>query len=232
MKNIKRYIGLVIFILLFTGCGKKMFVIDKLRNNTANTTQITNYLEGNILTISLPEDIENLVSYLPKDNMTVRLRLSIPNIEDVVYISIKADNEFNINKLLIRANSKDDLDANLNKDMFLFEPSKEQDIVIVQLYMPSVYLYNNLHNLKVEYAYKRDLRVLQDSLNANFIRFRYYVKDIKKYDDIEAETPQYTNQKDFCVDNGLDQTFLDQVNNLNTNRVDKEVISKLKGMCE
>jgi len=216
--------------IVFSACGvsTNFLRFGELDNDVANKGKIINNFDKDILTVETHEDTESMSIILPKDNMTVRFRIKVANIEDVLYMNIVDEGEFNINKLIRRVSDLQELD--LNQDGWMFEPSVEKGIITLQLYIPEIYMYNRQYNPKLVFSYKRNSRALQDSIDLHFIKDRYYPsKDKDGY-----EIPKYGDLKEYCdaTNNGLSDTFIQELDKLNQNRVDKKTIQNLRELCQ
>jgi len=225
----KNIIITTVIALFLNGCiSTNIFKFGELDNNVANKKNIINNFEGKTLTIDLSSNIETLSVILPKDNMTVILRLKIPNIEDVLYMNISDGSGFKINKLIRRVSSLNQLDK--QQDGWVFEPSEEKGIIKLQLFIPEIYLYNSQYNPKLMYSFKRGSRSVQDSIKMNFIRQNYYVS----HDKNGHEQPNYTTLNNYCkkTSTSVSDNFNTQINQLNKNRVDGTFIEELKGVCK
>jgi len=225
----KKVFLLILVLFILGGCSSKINIFnnDELKDKVANKNKIINHLEGNILNLTIYPNTEKLVVFLPKDNLTLRIKLKVPNIEDVLYLKIISNDEFNINKIIRRVEKIDKLD--LNQDGFMFEPSKEKDVITLQLYMPMIYLYKSKYNLTLDYAFKRENRSIKDTISFVFIRQKYY----PTLDKNGYEIPKYATLKQYCKDSKQDLSieFYNQIDMLNSNRVDEKLKNKLRGLC-
>ena len=215
--------------LFFSACvSTNLLRFGELDNDVANQGEIINNFNEDILTIEAQEDIETISVILPKDDMTVRVKIKVANIEDVLYMNIVDHSEFNINKLIRRVSDLNELD--INQDGWMFEPSIEKGIVTLQLYLPSVYLYNSKFSPQLLFSYKRGSRALQESIQFNFIRQQYY----PAHDENGYEIAQFGTLEKYCegTGDGISENFLNQIDQLNSNRIDEKTINKLKGLCQ
>lgn len=219
----------VISILLFSGCSSNVLVFDELGDSVANKESVVNNYEGTILNLETYEDTETMSVVLPKDNMTLRVKIRVANIEDVLYMNlVESSGGFDINKLLRRVSSLDEL--SLTQDGWLFEPSVDKGVITLQLYLPSIYLYQNLYAPKLIFSYKRSARSLQESIQFNFIKQNYFVSS----NDDGFEVPKYGDLEEYCreTEKSVDGNFTLQIERLNTNRVDEDMITNLRGLCK
>lgn len=227
----KNIILTVLTIVIFSGCfsvSTNLLRFGELDNDVANQEEIVNNFEGTILKVETSPDTENLSVILPKDNMTVRVRVKVANIEDVLYMNIVSNDEFKIDKIIRRVSSLDELD--LDQDGWIFEPSVEKGVVTLQLYLPSIYLYSSQYNPTLLFAYKRNSRSMQESIKFNFIRQYYF----PTHDEDGKEIAAYGGLEKYCLEGGknLGEEFNLQIENLNNNRVEQELKTKLEGICE
>lgn len=221
MKKILYIAGTLLLVFAISGCStKNVSVLDK----EVAKESYKNYFDKKFYTVVLPEDTESFLFYLPKDDMNVRLKLKISNLEDIVYIKIVDDSPFNIDKILRGVSDIEKL--GYRQDGYMFEPSVEKDIVTVSLYIPSVYLYDSKYRPKLVYAYKRDGRVLVDSIQLNFVKKRYFVE--KKG---TREDPKYTNIEGYCKENKIEKRYFDELGEINKDRIDEEFIKELEKLC-
>lgn len=225
----KNILIVVLSTFLLTGCFKSnILLFGELDEQVANEGKIINNFDGTVLNIETTPDTEIVSVVLPKDDLTLRVRIKVANIEDVLYMNLESTGSFAINKLIRRVSSLDELD--LQQDGWVFEPSVEKGVITLQLYLPSVYLYNSIFNTKLLFSYKRSSRALQESIKFHFIKQKYYVSQ----NDDGFEIPQYTSPEKYCeeVNGALNDNFYTQIEQLNINRVQQETIDKLKGMCQ
>jgi len=226
-----KYISIAIFtIFIFSGCfsTKNILKTDELGDDVANQDKIINNLQGSILTIATTADTEVMSVVLPKDDLTLRIKIRIPNVEDVLYMNIVSNDDFKLNKLIRRVESFKEL--NPNQDGWFFEPSVEKNVVTLQLYLPAIYLYKTQFRPKLNFAYKRSERALQDSIQFNFIRQQYY----PTHDDNGYEVAKYGSLSDYCLETGkgVNTNFYNEIDMLNKNRVSSDLKDELRGICQ
>jgi len=228
MKNIIIKSLLVSILFLLNGCSTKIFQeVDKLQQPVANIKNATNHFTSNTYDLFLNEDIEDVSVYLPKNTTTLRVMIEIANIEDVVYMKLIDDSSFSIDKVLRRVENIDKL--GYEQDGYVYEPSVLKNIIVLQLYVPSIYLYNNLYKPKLVFAFKRNSRTIQEKMNFYLIKQRLssVVKD-EKY-----EVPFYSNVKEYCDHNNtLENSFSVELSEVNEERVDEEFVTELKRLCK
>jgi hypothetical protein len=220
----------VITVFIATGCFStgNVFKFGELDNDVANQDQIINNHNGSILALETTSDTEVMTVILPKDDLTLRIRITAPNIEDVLYMNIVSNDDFKINKIIRRVSDISELD--LEQDGWVFEPSIEKNVIILQLYLPSIYLYTTQFRPTLNFSYKRSSRSLQDSIKFNFIRQNYYAT----HDDNGHEIAKYGTLEKYCEDtsNGVSENFLNQIDLVNKKRVGDELENKLRGVCQ
>ena len=165
---------------------------------------------------------------LPKGGMKLHLYLEIANVENVLYVKLSDDSDFMVDKIVRRVATSKELEP--NEDLYLFEPKIYKNKLLLQLFVPEIYLYNGKYETEISLAYKRDGRVLMDHIELVLAREKYYVSANKK----DHEIPSFTTLSQFCKNpdakapNGLDE----EIKKLNTNRVDKKFITKLENLCK
>ncbi|MCK5294089.1 MAG: hypothetical protein KAJ49_05505 [Arcobacteraceae bacterium] len=226
----KNIIFTILTIFVFTGCfsEKNLVIFDELGDDVANQGKIIDNLSGSILTVYTSSDTESMSMVLPKDDLTIRIKIEIPNVEDILYMNIVSTDDFKINKLLRRVSTLNELST--NQDGWTFEPSVEKDVVILQLYLPSIYLYTTQFRPTLNFSYKRSARSLQESIKFNFIKQSYYAT----HNEDGYEVPKYGNLDEYCAetDNVVSETFLNQIELLNKNRISDDTKDKLRGICQ
>jgi len=226
----KNIILIVFTIFTLSGCfsATNLLNFDELGDDVANKGEIINNLNGSVLTIETSSDTESMSIVLPKDDITMKIRVKVPNVEDVLYMNIVSTDGFKINKLIRRVGNLTELD--LNQDGWVFEPSVEKDIVILQLYLPSIYLYTTQFRPTLNFSYKRSSRSLQDTIKFNFIRQKYY----PTHDSTGYEVARYGDWDKYCEEtgNGISENFINQIDLLNKIRVSDEEKDKLRGICQ
>jgi len=216
---------ILLSILFFTACSGKKDVDNRLNKSIIVKDNYINHFKEDYLVIDLSEDIEELITYLPKANINVRIRLHIANIEDVLYVKLIDDSEFAINKLIRRVADIAFLSKGI--DGFIYEPSIEKNILILQLYIPHIYMYNGSYKPKLLLSYKRNSRAVQESIQLNFAYQNY---EVQNNDD--EQTPSYLDVKTFCENgNNIEPRFLEDIDRLSKQRDLGEVKTKLRRLC-
>lgn len=215
--------------IFLSGCfSSNLLKFGELDKDVANKGTIINHFEGSILDVEVKEDTEAMNILLPKENLTVRLKVKVTNIEDVLYMNIVDKSDFKINKILKRVASLEQLE--LTQDGWMFEPSIEKGVVTVQLYMPAIYLYKSTYQSNLLFSYKRSGRSIQESIGLNFSKQYYFpTKDENGY-----EEPAFDTLKEYCATtgNGVGDEYLSQINRLNPNRIKPELRKTLQGICD
>jgi hypothetical protein len=225
----KNIFFIVLVALFLNACvSTNILRFGELDTDTANKDEIINNFEGNILNLEVPEDIERMSLIVPKDNLTLRVKIKVANIEDVLYMNIIDNSKFSVNKLIKRVSDINELD--IKQDGWMFEPSIEKGMITLQLYLPEVYLYNSQYNPKLLFSYKRGSRALQETIQFNFVKQHYFPSkdedgyEIAKFDDL----PVYCEQ----TGKGVSEEFINQIEQLNPNRVGDDLKQTLQGICE
>ena len=207
---------------LLSGCSSTSYN-QELVQNVGKTEFVTHYTTPTF-TIHTSEDVESVVAYLPEDTTTIRIKMKVANLEDIVYMKLVDESSFSIDKVLRRVDDMQKL--GLEQDGYMYEPSVEKNIITMQVFVPSVYLYNSKYQPKLVYAYKRNSRVLQDSIKLTFLKKRYSI-----HHENHMEYPSYTNVEEYCKNNTISKEYFDQLFELNTNRVDEEFVKELRALC-
>jgi hypothetical protein len=227
---LKNIIVFLVVLFIFGGCGaSNLLKFGELDKAVAqNDKPVRNLFNDRVLSVDVPEDIEDLSIYLPKKSTTVRLKLNIANIEDVLYMKLTDESDFNVNKLLKRVSDIEEL--GLEQDGFMFEPSVQKDVIILQIYVPSIYLYDNSYEPMLTFSFKRSSRAVQEKIKFYFVRQYYYVTNNEE----DQEVPAYGNLAEYCekVELGAPQEFTNELEKLNQNRVGEEFRTKLQGICQ
>ncbi len=215
-----------IALLFLSGCGAKV-TVDELAQPVGKNDNFINHFNKDIFEVYTPEDIEDVVLYLPKDTTVVRVKMSVSNIEDVIYMKLVDESGFAIDKVLRRVENITDL--GLKQDGFMYEPSVEKNIVTLQIYVPSIYLYEKIYKPKLIFSFKRNSRSVQESVNLYLMKERYSVNDKNKK---RHEKPFYSDVKDYCrAGNKINPDFKTELDRVNTNRADSEFLTEIRILC-
>jgi hypothetical protein len=228
---IRYLITFLVALVFFSGCGaSNLLKFGELDKAVAtNDKPVRNLFDSNSsFNVYLTEDVEDAVVYLPKENTTVRLEINIANIEDVLYMKLTDESEFNINKLIRRVSDINLLEP--TQDGFMFEPSVKKDTIILQVYVPSVYTYKGSYEPTLTFSFKRSQRAVIEKIRLYFIKQKYFVTT----NEDDQEVPDYGDLKTYCEKTqlGAPKSFQEQIDKLNQNRVAPEFITKLKGICQ
>ena len=218
----------LITLLVLSGCSTTAFnANDELSKPVAKTDGYVNHFQKEVFEVYTSEDIEDVALYLPKDTTTVRLKMSVANIEDVIYMKLVDDSGFAVDKILRRV--EDIAELGLEQDGFMYEPSVEKNIVTLQIYVPSVYLYANIYKPKLVFSFKRNSRSVQESVNLYLMKERY---SVNSKNDKKHEKPFYSDVKDYCSNgNIINDDFKTQLDRVNTNRADSEFLTEIRILC-
>ncbi|SFV75278.1 hypothetical protein MNB_SM-3-6 [hydrothermal vent metagenome] len=213
-------------LLFFSGCASKILQEkDPLAKPVGLAPTYKNYFTKDVFEIFTSPQTEDVMVYLPKNTMTIRVMMSITNIEDILYMKLVDDGDFAIDKVLRRVDDIKKL--GVQQDGYMFEPSILKDKVVLQIYVPAVYVYKNLYKPTLVYSYKRDGRSIQDKIHFYFIKERL-ADDINK----SSEKPVYLDVKEYCKNHQIEPQFKLQIDQINRNRVDSEFLGELKKLCK
>jgi hypothetical protein len=228
MRNIFVKVLPLIALIFLSGCSTKVFVKkDELAPKVGLSKEYKNSFTKDVFDIFTSEDIEDVSVYLPKDSMTVRIFMRVANIEDVIYMKLVDDSAFEVDKVLRRV--EDISKLGLKQDGYVYEPSVLKNVVTLQLYIPSIYLYENLYKPKLIFSFKRNSRSVQEKVNLYFMKHKLSVIQDKESG---YEKPFYSNIKEYCKKgNKLDGDFISQIDKVNTNRIDTEFLEEIKILC-
>ena len=226
MKKIILIVLSIAISLGLVGCSSN--VVNPLDKEVAVPKDYINYFDKPYYELTTSEDIEDVVVYLPKDTTTVRLRMKVANLEDVIYMKLVTEDGYEIDKIVRRVSDMKEL--GYEQDGFMYEPSVEKNVVTLQVYVPSVYIYNGVYKPKLIFSFKRNSRSVQEKVQLNFIRHIYTVS---KDNEDKQERPNYATLSDFCAaSKKADADFFNQVVTLNENRIDIETIKEIENSCK
>lgn len=213
-------------LLLLSGCGANVSV-DALEQPVGKSNEFVNHFNKDVFEVYTPEDIEDVALYLPKDTTVVRLKMSVSNIEDVIYMKLVDESGFSVDKVLRRVENISAL--GLEQDGFMYEPSVEKNIVTLQVYVPSIYLYAKSYKPKLIFSFKRNSRSVQESVQLYFMKERYSVSDKNEQ---KQERPFYSDVKEYCAGgNKINPDFKTQLDRVNSNRADSEFLTEIRILC-
>lgn len=218
------YILLMFLALIFSGCSsKKISLLDK---KVAQSSGFMNHYDKPYYEVLTSQGIEDLAIYLPKDTTTIRLKMKVSNLEDVIYMKLVSFGMFEIDKVLRRVENIKDL--GYEQDGYMYEPSVEKDMVTLQIYVPSIYLYNGIYKPKLVFSFKRNSRSIQEKVQLAFVKQKYTVV----YED-SREKPKYLTISEFCeASNKEDDEFFKQLSEVNQNRVYVDTIKDIENLCK
>ncbi len=218
------YIFLALSALIFTGCGSK--TENLLDIKVANKSDFINYYDKPYYEVFTKQGIEDLAIYLPKDTTTIRLKMKVSNLEDVIYMKLVSTGAFEIDKVLRRV--EDIKDLGYEQDGYMYEPSIEKDYVTLQIYVPSIYLYNGIYKPKLIFSFKRNSRSIQERVQLAFVKHVYTVSEKDS-----REKPQYSTISEYCeASNKANEDFFNQLLKVNENRVYLETIKDIENACK
>ena len=191
MKKIILFVLTIAISLGLVGCTK--IVVNPLDKEVSVPKGYINHFDKPYYEITTSENIEDVVVYLPKETTTLRLRMKVANLEDVIYMKLVTEDGFEIDKIIRRVSDMKQL--GYEQDGFMYEPSIEKNIVTLQIYVPSVYIYNGVYSPKLIFSFKRNSRSVQEKVQLNFIRHIYTVS---KENNDNQERPSYSSLSDYC----------------------------------
>ncbi|MCW8838787.1 MAG: hypothetical protein OQK11_08810 [Thiovulaceae bacterium] len=224
MKKIFLNIVLIITTTLFIGCSTKSeYSLDK---PVAKQEGFINYFEKPYYEVFTEQDVEDVAIYLPKDTTTVRLKMKVSNLEDVIYMKLITDDGYEIDKILRRVENMKDL--GYEQDGYMYEPSIEKNVVTLQVYVPSIYLYNGVYKPKLIFSFKRNSRSVQEKVKLAFVKHVYSVSNKNA-----QENPLYSTLSEYCkASNKVSDDFFNQIVKVNENRIYLETIKDIENSCK
>ena len=223
MKRIFLHILLIVSAVLFLGCSSK--VEYSLDRNVAKSSGFVNHYDKPYYEVTTEQDIEDLAVYLPKDTTTIRLKMKVSNLEDVIYMKLVTDDTYEMDKILGRV--EDIKDLGYEQDGYMYEPSIEKNIVTLQIYVPSIYLYNGVYKPRLVFSFKRNSRSIQERVQLAFVKHIYSVSE-----ENSEENPMYSTLSDYCAaSNKASEDFFNQIVKVNENRVYLETIKEIENSC-
>ena len=235
MKKLFLIVLPIVVMLGLIGCSSNK--INPLDKEVAVPTGYLNHYNTPYYEISTSEDIEDVVAYLPKDTTTVRLKMKVSNLEDVIYMKLITEDGYEIDKILRRVEDMKML--GYEQDGYMYEPSVEKNVVTLQIYVPSIYIYNGAFKPKLIFSFKRNARSIQESINFYFLRDIYTVSKVvipsinTEEKNATIEQPAYMTLSDFCASSRkADDDFFTQIVKVNENRIDIETIKDIENSCK
>ncbi len=217
----------IIALFIFAGCSTTSLTTNILDKDVALQKGYVNHFEKPYLEVNAKEDVEDIVVYMPKNTTTLRVRLHIANLEDLIYMKLVTEDAYEIDKILRRV--EDIKTLGYKQDGYMYEPSLEKNVVTLQVYVPSVYIYKASYQPKLIFSFKRDSRSIQESINLKFLREIY---SVSKKNDAKEERPVYSSLEVYCKSSKkADKEFFTQTATINDNRLDLETIKELEASC-
>lgn len=223
MNKILLHTLLLALALFFSACStKNEYSLDK---PVAKSSGYVNYYDKPYYEVVTKQGVEDLAIYLPKDTTTVRFKMNVSNLEDVIYMKLVTEDGFEIDKILRRV--EDIKSLGYEQDGYMYEPSIEKNIVTLQIYVPSVYLYNGIYKPKLIFSFKRNSRSIQEKVQLAFVKHIYSVSQ-----ENNEENPSYSTLSDHCANSKkANDEFFEQVIKINENRIDLETIKDIENSC-
>jgi len=223
MKKIFLYTVLVISTLLLVGCStKENYSLDK---KVAIAEGFKNHYDKPYYEVFTEQDIEDIAVYLPKDTTTIRLKMKVSNLEDVIYMKLVSEDGYEIDKILRRVESMAQL--GYEQDGFMYEPSIEKNIVTLQIYVPSIYLYEGIYKPKLIFSFKRNSRSIQEKVQLAFVKHIYSIEN-----NDSQEKPYYSTLSEYCnASNKAGDDFFKQIVKVNENRIYLQTIKDIENSC-
>ena len=225
---IRQYITLLfltITLAIVSGCSSTNQ--NALAKPVAIKSGFINHFTAPYYQINTTEDIEDVVAYLPKETTAVRLNMKISNLEDIIYMKLVTEDDFVMDKILRRVDDIKKL--GYKQDGYSYEPSMQKDHVILQVYVPSIYLYNGVYKPKLVLSFKRNSRSVQQNVNLYFSKKVYTVTQ----DKIQHEKPLYLNISDYCKEfKEINGDFFTQLTDVNEERIDRDTIKDIENSCK
>ena len=212
------------FILI--GCSTQE--ISPLDNDVAITKDYINHFDKPYYEVQTNQDIEEVAVYLPKDTTTLRLKMKVSNLEDIIYMKLVTEDGYEIDKILRRVSEMQQL--GYEQDGYMYEPSVEKNVVTLQIFVPSIYIYNGVYKPKLIFSFKRNSRSVQEKVQLYLARQIYSVTSENAQ---EQEAPLYTTLSEYCAaKKEMNTEFFVQTSQINDNRIDIETIKDIESSCK
>ena len=223
MKKIFLNTLVAVSAVLFVGCSTKAeYSLDK---PVAKQSGFVNHYDKPYYEIFTRADVEDVAVYLPKDTTTIRLKMKVSNLEDVIYMKLVTDDMYEIDKILRRVENIKDL--GYEQDGYMYEPSIEKNIVTLQIYVPSIYLYNGIYKPRLIFSFKRNSRSVQEKVQLAFVKHIYSVSN-----EDSVENPIYSTLSDYCeASHKASEDFFNQIVKVNENRIYLDTIKDIENSC-
>jgi len=227
-KSIIKTVIASIVIGLINGCSIIQDDVLNLEEDVGNSSEYVNHYDKPYFEITTSEDIEDVVAYLPKETTTVRVKMKISNLEDIIYMKLVTEDGYEIDKILRRV--EDIKLLGYKQDGYLYEPSVEKNVVTLQIFVPSIYLLEGIYKPKLVFSFKRNARSVQEVVQFNFAKHIYA---ITKENELKQEAPAYVTLKDYCSKAQTPNSdFFVQMSNVNENRLDIDTIKDIENLCK
>lgn len=223
MKRLLKHILLMIVAISFVACSTKTeYSLDK---PVGQPSGFINHYDKPYYEVYTDQDIEDIAVYLPKSTTTVRLKMKVSNLEDVIYMKLLTSDNYEIDKILRRVENIKDL--GYEQDGYMYEPSVEKNVVTLQIYVPSIYLYNGVYKPKLVFSFKRNSRSVQEKVQLAFVKHVYSISN-----EDSVENPKYSILSDYCAaSNKASEDFFNQIVKVNENRIYLETIKDIENSC-
>jgi len=215
----------VVMSFLLLGCSSKE--VGPLDKKVAIEKGFTNHYTKPYYEVHTSQDIEDVAVYLPKDTTTLRLKMKVSNLEDIIYMKIVTEDGYEIDKILRRVSDMKEL--GYEQDGYMYEPSVEKNVVTLQLFVPSIYIYNGAYKPKLIFSFKRNSRSVQEKINLYLARLTYSVTNENAKN---QEAAHYMTLSDYCASKKtVNEDFFKQIVTVNENRIDLETIKDIESSC-
>lgn len=235
MKKLLLSILSIVIAFGFFGCSK--INPNSLERKVAVEKDYVSHYTTPYYEVSTSQDIEDVVVYMPKDTTTIRLRMKVSNLEDIIYMKLVTEDGYEIDKILRRV--EDIKKLGYKQDGYMYEPSVEKNVVTLQIYVPSIYIYNGAFKPKLIFSFKRNGRSVQERVSMYFLREIYNVSEVIipakniEENNTSIEVPSYSTLSDLCAaSKGADDDFFKQIVKVNENRIDLETIKDIENSCK
>jgi len=223
MKRILQIL-LALSTFMFIACSSKNEY--SLDEKVAHKDGFINHYDKPYYEVFTTQGVEDLAVYLPKETTTIRFKMKVSNLEDVIYMKLLGSGTFEIDKVLRRVENIKDL--GYEQDGYMYEPSLEKNIVTLQIYVPSIYLYNGIYKPKLIFSFKRNSRSIQERVQLAFVKHVYSVSENNS-----KENPHYSTLSEYCeTSNKASEDFFNQLLKVNENRVYLETIKDIENSCK
>jgi len=225
MKKIILTLISIAIVVGFVGCASKNAIY--LDEDVAVEKGYINHYTSPYYEVNTGKDIEDLIVYMPKNTTTMRIKMQVANLEDIIYMKLVTEDGYEIDKILRRVGDIKEL--GYEQDGYMYEPSIEKNVVTLQVYVPSIYIFKGAYKPKLIFSFKRNSRSVQESVQFYFLRDVYSVgKDANG-----NESPKYSTLEELCKETKkADEEFFTQIVQVNENRIDLETIKDIQNLCK